>query len=144
MPSHARHEALYADNQKAARDLAAWRNRVEKGWPAVSITQIETSGTHEMLVGKQLEVKAAVVLGELSPSDVDVQLIHGKVDALGAFTQFQTVPMNDGERTPMGAHWFRGSFVCQHSGQYGFAVRVLPRHEHLAAPFTSGLMTWNG
>ena len=143
VPSHNRHEALHANNQRAARDLSAWRSKVEKNWPGISISQLESTGTQEMLVGKQLDVKAAVVLGDLTPSDVDVQLIHGQVDALGQFVQCQTVTMHDGQRTPLGAHWYQGSFTCQLSGQYGYAVRVLPRHEHLAAPLTSGLLTWN-
>jgi starch phosphorylase len=143
VPSHDRHELLYGDKQKGARELATWRAKVEKGWPKLSITQIETDGTQEMLVGKQLGVRASVVLGDLSPSDVEVQLIHGLVNSLGEFVHYDIVSMKDGERTPMGAHWYQGNFTCKFSGQYGFAVRVLPKHDHLASPLSSGLLTWN-
>ncbi len=143
IPSHERHEALYADKQQPARDLASWRSRVEKGWPKITITQIETADTQQMLVGNQVDVRAAVVLADITPGDVEVQLIHGKVDALGEFVQSETVSMQDGERTPLGAHWYQGSFTCNHSGQYGFAVRVLPKHTNLANPLSSGLITWN-
>lgn len=49
-----------------------------------------------MLVGKQLGVRASVVLGDLSPSDVEVQLIHGLV-ILGEFVHYDIVSMKDGE-----------------------------------------------
>jgi len=143
VPSHDRHEMLYAENQKGARELATWRAKLEKGWPKISISQVETDGTQEMLVGKQLEVRATIVLSDLTPSDVEVQLIHGMVNALGEFERFEIVPMQDGERTAMGAHRYLGSFQCKNSGQYGFAVRVLPRHQHLAVPLSTGLITWN-
>jgi glycogen phosphorylase len=72
-----------------------------------------------------------------------VQLIHGLVNSLGEFVHYDIVPMKDGERTPMGAHWYQGNFTCKFSGQYGFAVRVLPKHDHLASPLSTGLITWN-
>ncbi|HMO34446.1 MAG TPA: alpha-glucan family phosphorylase [Gemmatales bacterium] len=143
VPSHDRHEELYADNQRGARELSAWRHQVEKGWPKISISHIETDPTQEMLVGKQLDVRASVTLGDLSPNDVEVQLIHGRVDSLGNFISFEIVPMHDGERNPMGGHWYYGSFTCGYSGQYGYTVRVLPRHPFLAVPLSTGLITWN-
>ncbi|MBL8823845.1 MAG: alpha-glucan family phosphorylase [Planctomycetia bacterium] len=143
LPSHDRHETLFANHQQAAKDLAVWRTRIEKNWPRLSITQVEASDTGEMLVGKQLDVRTAVVLSDLVPTDVEVQLLHGKVDAKGQFLSFDKVVMNQAERTPAGAIWFQGSFVCQQSGNYGFAVRVLPKHENLASPFTTGLILWN-
>lgn len=34
VPSHDRHELLYGDKQKGARELATWRAKVEKGGPS--------------------------------------------------------------------------------------------------------------
>jgi starch phosphorylase len=144
VPSHNRHETLYADHQKLARELAAWRTRVEKGWPGVQILEVQAPAMGEMLVGRQLDVAARIQLGELRPDDVEVQLLHGRVDALGQFIHFDIVVMNSNERQDNGPYGYQGSFVCNQSGQYGFAIRVLPRHANFVSPFASGLMRWNG
>ena len=42
-----------------------------------------------------------------------------------------------------GSTWlFTGTIPCRSSGQYGFAVRVLPQHADLANPFEPGLVCW--
>ncbi len=143
VPSHDRHERLYADNQQAARSLADWRAQVAKVWPEIRIESIRSEGLGEMLVGKQLEVQAQVSLGSLSPHDIEVQLVHGKVDSLGEFSLFEKVPMTNGQRGESGTYHYQGSFTCKQSGQYGFAIRVLPRHPDLTSPFTTGLICWN-
>lgn len=143
LPSHQRHETLYADNQKLARELAAWRARVEKGWPQVNVVSQEAPASGEMLVGRQLDVRAQIKLGELQPADVEVQLVHGRVDALGQFAQFEPVVMHNGDRGQDSAYTYQGSFTCNQSGQYGYAIRVLPRHDHFASPFSTGLIAWN-
>ena len=44
-----------------------------------------------------------------------------------------------------GPAWeYSGSIDCSASGQYGFAVRVLPKNEDLGNPFEPGLVTWGG
>ncbi len=41
------------------------------------------------------------------------------------------------------ATWlFKGTIPCRSSGQYGYAVRVLPRHPDLGNPFEPGLVVW--
>ena len=45
--------------------------------------------------------------------------------------------------SPQGASWeYAGAISCKASGQYGFAVRVLPKHTDLGNPFEPGLVTW--
>jgi starch phosphorylase len=37
---------------------------------------------------------------------------------------------------------FEGRVPCRSSGQYGYTVRVLPKHANLANPFEPGLVAW--
>jgi len=41
-----------------------------------------------------------------------------------------------------GEHWFVGSMPCRNTGQYGVAVRILPRHDNLVNPYEMGLILW--
>ena len=54
-----------------------------QGWPQVRVGNVEAAGADPMHVGGELEVKAKVNLGPLSPDDVQVQLFHGLVDSMG-------------------------------------------------------------
>jgi starch phosphorylase len=37
---------------------------------------------------------------------------------------------------------YAGSVPCTSSGQFGFSVRVLPKHKNLPHLFEPGLVTW--
>ena len=69
---------LPADYAGAAK-LAAWKKRVKTGWPSVRVEHVESSGVGDAAkVGALLSVRIVVCLGELTPADVHVQVLHGK------------------------------------------------------------------
>ncbi len=69
---------LNADYAGAAK-LAAWKKRVKTGWPGVRVEHVESSGVGDAAeVGALLSVRAFVCLGELTPDDVHVRVLHGK------------------------------------------------------------------
>ena len=130
---------LAADDHKRARRLAAWREHIARAWPSVFIRSVdaEDGAAH---IGEVREVDVAVELGELAPSDVQVQLLHGEVAADGllrspAMTVLEPAGGDGGGR-------YRGSFECTVSGEYGFAVRVVPHHEDLISWTSTGLVVW--
>jgi starch phosphorylase len=146
-PSEERFESLVRDNMKRAANLARWRANVSRGWPQVRVEAVEANGADPMHVGTQLEVKARVQLGNLSPDDVQVQLFHGVVDNLGEIPQPETAPMSHNgapmSRDGSGTVWqYNGAIPFRASGQHGFAVRVLPKHSDLSNPFEPGLVCW--
>ncbi len=141
-PCAQRFEHLAENNLKQAKDLARWRQAVRSGWQGVRIESVQAKSPETLQVGGQVQVVARVQLGDLRPQDVDVQLFHGPVDNLGQIPQPASVSMShNGDHT--GSSWvFHGVIPCRTSGQHGFAVRVMPRHEDLANPFETGLLTW--
>jgi starch phosphorylase len=143
-PAARRYLALTADNLKAAGALAGWRRKLNQGWGQVRVESVEPlTGADTPRVGSELAVKARVCLGPLTPEDVEVQLFHGVVDSFGEIPRPQTVPMSSNGSAPKGSAWeFQGAIPCRASGQYGFAVRVLPKHAHLQTPFVPGLVCW--
>ena len=120
-----------------------WRRHLTRGWNQVKVVNVESGAADPMHVGGNLEVKAKVNLGGLSPDDVQVQLFHGLVDSLGEIPQPHTVAMSTNGAPKEGSTWqFTGTIPCRSSGQHGFAVRVLPRHGDLGNPYEPGLVTW--
>jgi starch phosphorylase len=141
-PSARRFDLLTAENLEKARALARWRQQLVRGWPQVRVESVEAGGSDPLHVGNEMEVKAHVNLGGLSPDDVEVQLFHGVVDSLGEIPKPRTVTMShNGDRE--GPSWlFKGTIPCRTSGQHGFAVRVLPRNGDLPHAFEPGLVAW--
>jgi starch phosphorylase len=140
-PSAQRYQKLAADNLKRAAELAQWRKRLAQAWPQVKVEGVDADGAEGLHVGKELHVNARINLGSLKPEDVEVQLFHGLVDSLGDIPNPSTVKMStNGSNGP--AWQFKGSLPCRASGQYGYAVRVLPWHEGLGNPFEPGLVIW--
>jgi starch phosphorylase len=143
LPCAQRFVKLTALNLTAAQSLAAWRRGLVRGWPQVRIGSVEAAGSDPMHVGGELTVKAKVNLGPLSPDDVQVQLFHGLVDSLGEIPRPSTVLMQTNGAAPEGTTWwFQGTIPCRSSGQYGYTVRILPKHADLANPFEPGLVCW--
>jgi starch phosphorylase len=141
-PSALRYHHLTANQLAAAATLSRWRKDIRRNWNGVRIEAVESNGTDSLHVGEQMKVAARVHLGGLKPHDVEVQLFHGVVDSLGQIPSPATIQMSTN-----GAHdgntWvFHGIIPCRASGQHGYAVRVLPRHQDQANPFESGLILW--
>ena len=62
----------------AARDLAAWKRRVTRAWGGVRIEHVEGEDGDQG-PGGSLVVRATVALGGLSPDDVSVEVVYGRV-----------------------------------------------------------------
>lgn len=142
-PSAVRYRHLIEGQLERAIELAQWRKRVVRDWPHIRVESVDATGADPMHVGNQMEVQARINLGGLNPLDVDVQLYHGVVDNLGEIPRPAAVAMSHNGHPQAGATWlYKGNIQCRASGQYGFAVRILPKHGDLANPFDSGLVTW--
>ena len=123
-----------------AREVAAWKARVREAWPAVRVDHVEASGVADAPeVGSTLEVRAFVSLGALSPGDVDVQVVHGRVDEHDRITDSVTVSLRHDEAYEGGRHRYVGKVALQRPGSFGYTARVLPTHPALVTPAEMGL-----
>ncbi len=123
-----------------ASDLARWKQRVRASWPDVSVDYAEAEGISDSPeVGSVLPVEAWVELGQLSVDDVDVQVVHGRVDDDDTLTEGSVTSL-DADGTEGGRHRFAGQVVLDRTGPFGWTVRVLPRHDLLATPAETRLV----
>ena len=140
-PAAARSNVLTADGYQRAKALAEWKSNVQKQWSDVTI---EEAGDDDVVpeLGKGQEVVAQVTLGQLSPSDVAVQLVHGPLDTTDELLAERIEPMEVSGRGPEGPWCYKGSFACERPGRYGFALRVIPSHPDLLTFAEVGRVTW--
>jgi starch phosphorylase len=91
------------------------------------------AGATPPVIGATAQVRASVDLAGLEPSDVEVQVVVGRVDDTGELHDVITASMHptaDGEYT--------AELRLQHAGALGYTVRVLPKHGLLATPAELG------
>jgi len=140
-PSHRRFSTLAADGLKGAKDLAAWRKKLYEGWEQIRIEEV-TGPTGELLkVGAEFPIQVQVNLGSLTPDDVDVQLCHGLLDSLGELSQVTATPLKAVAGSGS-SRIFAGSVPCRSSGQFGYTVRVLPKHANLPHSYEPAVITY--
>jgi len=133
--------ALDGPGYPAARQLAAWKAEVRKGWPAVRVDHVESVGVGEVAqVGDVLQVRAYVSLGELSPDDVEVQVVHGRVSEADDLGDVRVVEPRWVEAYEAGRHAFAGEVKLDATGPFGYTVRVIPKHPMLASNADTGLV----
>jgi starch phosphorylase len=131
-----------ADNYALARELAAWKSHVRSSWGTAHVEHVEIQGVGDTVnLGTEVEVRAFVMLGELRPEDVLVQVVHGRVDSHDRIVQAQTPVMSVAEGYE-GSRWlFTLKLNLNQNGPFGYTVRILPNHRGLASPLEMGLQT---
>ena len=144
LPAGLHHDKLNADDRVAALDLAAWKQRLQAGWPGVAVVTVDGDSRENVSVGEELQVQATLKLGSLTTDDVEVQLWYGGVNAHGEITKAATRKMRPGDVRTDGQMVYTGSIPCHESGRRGFAVRVIPAHPNLTSPLSLGLVHWAG
>jgi starch phosphorylase len=125
-----------------AAELADWKRRVRAGWSGVAVDHVESRGvTDAPELGQTLEVSAFVSLGELTPADVEVQVVHGRIQHEDDLVDTTVADLAHVETYEGGRHRFAGRVTLATTGPFGYTVRVLPRNEHLASPAELGRVT---
>ncbi|MGO8851586.1 MAG: glycosyltransferase family 1 protein [Mycobacterium sp.] len=123
-----------ADEFGAARELAAYRRRVEEIWPGVTITDVDSTGLPDTpLLGSKLTLTATVQLAGLAPEEVTVQAVVGRVDSGDVLLDPVCVDMSYTGTAGGGNQVFSTMTPLPLAGSVGYTVRVLPRHPLLAA-----------
>lgn len=133
-PSAVQADRLTHDHGSAARTLAGWKAHVRTVWPSVHLHSVEVD-LSATAINQNRTVRARLDLGALSPADVQVDVVHGRIDGRDEFVEGETV-------TPLVLHddgWWSGTLTTHSTGRYGVVVRARPVHPLLTSPEDLGL-----
>jgi starch phosphorylase len=123
-----------------ARELAAWKARVRAAWSDTRVDHVESSGVGDAPeLGSTVEIRAFVSLGGLDPADVDVQVVHGRVDETDQITHSSVVSLQHAEAYEAGRHRYVGDIKLERTGPFGYTTRIVPRHRLLASSAELGV-----
>jgi glycogen phosphorylase len=129
------------DDYTGARGLAEWKRRVAAGWGDVAIDHVDSSGVGDTPeIGQTLDLNVYVSLGGLSPDDVDVQVVHGRIRHDDELVDTHVESLRPAEPYEAGRYRFEGSVALKQSGPFGYTTRILPKHDMLASPAELGFV----
>ncbi|MDF2442660.1 MAG: glycogen phosphorylase [Subtercola sp.] len=160
LPAAAAAHAVIDGDYAVAASLSEWKERERAAWPSVAVVHVESGGLDDTpQVGDELQVRARVNLGSLTPDDVSVQVVYGHTTNGDQLADARTVALTSAvlatTTTPItvvtpgagaaqsdseGLYGFSGTVVLERAGSFGYTVRVVPRHEHLASSAELGLI----
>ena len=135
---------LMADDWKNGKEFTEWKAKVFTNWKKIKFKNINAEvSNHDLEVGSKYTIDAEVDLGGLTPDDVHVQIYYGKVDEKhkahsNSFINMSLVE-NGSSNKPFK---YKGEISCEHTGNFGYTLRILPNHSLLINPFELGLIQW--
>ncbi|GAA3766775.1 glycosyltransferase family 1 protein [Salinactinospora qingdaonensis] len=133
---------LTRDGLAADRDFAAWKQRVRRAWPGVRIEHVEVVDMEEPpQAGGEITVRTTLVLGDLTPEDVRVEAVLGRVDEEESILSptFSELSPVRGKTSQGPLTRYQGSIPLARAGRCGYTVRVVPKHPLLTNPAEMGL-----
>jgi glycogen phosphorylase len=135
-----------SDGYNAAAQLAAWAARLRANWPGLSIEHVEAGAAGEAegaenapRLGGTLLVRAVVQLGELSPADLEIQAVYGRVDDHDQLREIETLALTHVGVDDVGRNRYEGVVDLSRSGAFGYTVRAVPAHPLLSSSAELGL-----
>jgi starch phosphorylase len=132
---------LLANDAAEARQLSEKHQRLRQYWRSIRIDPPQSEADGPFRVRDRFNVSALVHLGQLTPQEVQVELVYGRVKGLESLETVHITPMTANEDWGDGKRLYTCVVSCSDPGRFGFAVRVLPN----ADPWiqhTPGLLTW--
>ncbi|MEI7593173.1 MAG: alpha-glucan family phosphorylase [Actinomycetes bacterium] len=141
-PAARRTRELRANGDARAKEFVEWKRFLQRSWPAVLVTSTAVTETPSP-TGTTYHVTAQAVIGDLGPDDVEVQILFGAVDLDDELREPTCLPMTfvgDGDQHGWRRYGYELDF--DQAGNFGFTVRVVPRHRDLTSYTQLGKVAW--
>jgi len=125
--AHESFSVVRRDAFQAAREKVAWMANVDRVWDGVTIQDATAETGPCLLTGQAVQLRAAVGLNGLQPSDVRVEAVSGRVGPDGLLEEPMIVSLPPAKEEG-GAFIFEREFVPYQTGRVGYTLRIAPNH----------------
>jgi len=142
-PAHQAYLEVSRERFEPARDRARWNEQVEKVWDNVSFLEVGPGPDVSVLTGRPIPMRAVVNLAGLTPKDVRVEAVIGRVGVNGNLEETQVMSLPSVEQQGS-AYVFLREFVPHQTGRLGYSLRISPNHydDPLTRP-CNALLKWS-
>jgi starch phosphorylase len=141
MPAADRFKTMEANELEAARQTRDWIEKVRQNWGQVRIESVRDSASVSNAMGSEITVTARVQLGVLTPNDVRVQAVAGKIVANRELTNTSAHDLQLTD-TEDGIEIYEGRIRASVTGYQGYSVRVVPNNPNVSIPNELPVVTW--
>ena len=141
-PAHAAFSEVRKDNFEEARRKAKWEAEINRVWGLVNFVDVGPGPGGSVVSGTPITMRASVDLAGLTPEDVHVEAVVGRVGISGQLesTEVMTLP-------PVGeagsVYVFQKEFTPHQTGRLGYTLRI--SSNHFSNPLTrpcNSLLKW--
>lgn len=139
MPAFDHKERLVGNNNKKARDLVVWKEKISSSWKDVWVTEINP--VEEFINTLNMQITADVMLDGLKPEDVKVEVYLVR-ELYEDAPPVSVVELDLKNTNTQGRYIYTGTVEIPKGGNYLYNVRVRPWHKDLLHPFETGLIRW--
>jgi starch phosphorylase len=128
-PAHEAFTQMRKDSFSRARELTRWNAGVQQLWDRVRFVDAGPLSVEPVHSGRSVTVTALLDLAGLTPRDVRVEAVFGRIGVNGDLEDTEVLTLApSGNR---GANYsFSGGFAPRQTGRLGYALRVCPDHYH--------------
>ena len=140
IPAHAAYVEMAKKNFDLARERSRWNADVQRSWDRVNFVEIGPGPERALISGRPIPMRAVVDLAGLTPNDVRVEAVVGRVGPNGNLEETTVFTLPAVEQRDS-AYIFQKEFVPHQTGRLGYSVRISPNHcdDPLTRPCNSPL-----
>lgn len=141
IPAITQSKVMGSNNAQPARELSAWKEKINKAWEGVTIKCI----SDKPYILKQNEVfaiKVSTFLNGLTSDDVIIECIMSDENKDELFDNYQAYKFVSTEQDSAGNCIFSLNLDPNASGVQYLRIRMYPYHQNLCHPFETGKMIW--
>ena len=142
-PIAKRNREITADDYKLARELAFWKKRMRREWQNIEVISYikPDASKSEMSRGDEYYAELILETGDISPSDIGVEMLFAEEDSNG---KMQIINRYDFEliNFDKGVAKYRCIMTPDNAGVYNFAARVYPINPKLPHRQDFDLVKW--
>jgi starch phosphorylase len=141
-PAHRFYAEMKGSEYDLARERSRWRTGVTNAWSNIRFMELGPGPDASVLSGSRIPVRTLVDLAGLSPSDVRVEAVVGRVGVSGTLEETEVMALPAVEQR--GSAWvFEKEIMPQHTGRLGYALRICPNHDdNPLTRRTNSLIKW--
>ena len=135
------HETLTAGEFASLKKWTRWIDETLSAFGGVKVVDVDFDSTRPMVHGREVPVAVTVDTNGLNPSELEVRLMFRTTggESPGPFSSLLLEA--DGDK-PGHAVPYRAGFEPPLPGDYGYMVRITPRHELMSGPYELFMSAW--
>ncbi|HOP07065.1 MAG TPA: alpha-glucan family phosphorylase [candidate division Zixibacteria bacterium] len=138
-------ERMRANDFILTREVTKWLDKLNANWDKINIVDVsvpEVGGT--LFVGQRFPLTIKVRLGEIAPSDVQIQIVSGRLNSQEQILHSQPIraTLDESAGSSDGVYAFTGEVICRESGRFGITARIVPENPNLPHTIKPKLIQW--